>query len=138
MHHAVPEQWLPQAGLLGWFGRVPAGQPEATTFCRTFARKGSCSKVVSLPVARFILQAAHACQALPRVFFREWAVNGRVPGPTIRVREGTRVVVQVRNSQSIPLTIHWWALLPTSMSPPEEGPPQWCALAVKERTKATC
>jgi FtsP/CotA-like multicopper oxidase with cupredoxin domain len=35
------------------------------------------------------------------------AYNGQVPGPAIRVREGERVRVRLRNELSEPTTIHW-------------------------------
>jgi FtsP/CotA-like multicopper oxidase with cupredoxin domain len=35
------------------------------------------------------------------------AYNGRIPGPEIRVREGERVRVVLKNSLSEPTTIHW-------------------------------
>ncbi|HSM34796.1 MAG TPA: multicopper oxidase family protein [Longimicrobiales bacterium] len=39
-----------------------------------------------------------------------WAFNGSVPGPTLEVREGDRVVVRFRNDLDEPTTIHWHGL----------------------------
>jgi len=39
-----------------------------------------------------------------------YAYNGQVPGPTIEVREGDRVVVHFRNELSVPTTVHWHGL----------------------------
>lgn len=36
------------------------------------------------------------------------AVNGRLPGPTIHVREGDTVVVHVINNSPYNITIHWY------------------------------
>ncbi len=43
----------------------------------------------------------------PGVFFPAWTYNGRVPGPTLRVTEGDRVIVRFRNRGSHPHTIHF-------------------------------
>jgi FtsP/CotA-like multicopper oxidase with cupredoxin domain len=39
-----------------------------------------------------------------------YAYNGRVPGPTLDVREGDRVVVHFTNNLSEPTTVHWHGL----------------------------
>lgn len=39
-----------------------------------------------------------------------YAYNGRVPGPTLEVREGDRVVVHFRNDLAEPTTVHWHGL----------------------------
>jgi FtsP/CotA-like multicopper oxidase with cupredoxin domain len=36
-----------------------------------------------------------------------FAYNGRVPGPTLEVREGDKVIVHFRNNLPVPTTIHW-------------------------------
>jgi len=36
-----------------------------------------------------------------------WAYNGQIPGPEIRVKEGDRVRVIVKNNLPVPTTIHW-------------------------------
>jgi FtsP/CotA-like multicopper oxidase with cupredoxin domain len=41
------------------------------------------------------------------VGLRVWAYNGRVPGPTVRVRLGDRVQVKFTNRLPQPTTIHW-------------------------------
>src|SRR5713101_8368470 len=44
------------------------------------------------------------------------AYNGQVPGPEIRVREGERVRVVVKNSLGEPTTVHWHGVdVPNSM-----------------------
>jgi len=40
-----------------------------------------------------------------------FAVNGMVPGPTIRVQRGQEFAAQVRNQLSEPLVIHWHGIL---------------------------
>ena len=39
-----------------------------------------------------------------------YAYNGRVPGPTLELREGDRVVVHFRNNLPVPTTVHWHGL----------------------------
>ncbi len=36
-----------------------------------------------------------------------YAYNGRIPGPTLEVREGDRVIVHFRNDVPEPTTVHW-------------------------------
>jgi FtsP/CotA-like multicopper oxidase with cupredoxin domain len=46
-------------------------------------------------------------EVAPGVFFPAWTYNNRVPGPTIRVTEGDRVVIHFINSSDHPHTIHF-------------------------------
>jgi FtsP/CotA-like multicopper oxidase with cupredoxin domain len=39
-----------------------------------------------------------------------YAYNGQVPGPTLEVREGDRVIVHFRNDLTVPTTVHWHGL----------------------------
>ena len=39
-----------------------------------------------------------------------YAYNGQLPGPTLMLREGDRVVVHFRNNLPVPTTIHWHGL----------------------------
>ena len=41
---------------------------------------------------------------------RMLAYNGPVPGPTLRVREGSEVVVKVANDGDLDATVHWHGL----------------------------
>jgi FtsP/CotA-like multicopper oxidase with cupredoxin domain len=57
---------------------------------------------------------------------RGMAYNGSVPGPTLSVREGDRVVVHFRNDLAEPTTVHWHGLhLPAGAdgSPYDPVPP---------------
>jgi FtsP/CotA-like multicopper oxidase with cupredoxin domain len=45
-----------------------------------------------------------------------YAYNGRVPGPTLELREGDRVIVHFRNDLPVPTTVHWHGLhIPAAM-----------------------
>jgi bilirubin oxidase len=39
-----------------------------------------------------------------------YAYNGRVPGPTLEIREGDRVTIRFRNDLTEPTTVHWHGL----------------------------
>ncbi len=44
------------------------------------------------------------------------AVNGSVPAPTLRMREGERVTIRVTNRMSVTSSLHWHGIiLPTNM-----------------------
>src|SRR5918999_911919 len=46
-------------------------------------------------------------EVAPGVRYAAWAYNGRVPGPTLRAREGERLRVRFVNASSHPHTIHF-------------------------------
>jgi FtsP/CotA-like multicopper oxidase with cupredoxin domain len=57
--------------------------------------------------ADHVLRAV-AFKAAPDGRMRDvWGYNGQVPGPTIRVKQGTRVRVRVENALPAPTSIHW-------------------------------
>ncbi|MDP9178837.1 MAG: multicopper oxidase domain-containing protein, partial [Gemmatimonadota bacterium] len=39
-----------------------------------------------------------------------FAYNGRVPGPTLEIREGDKVIIHFRNNLPVPTTVHWHGL----------------------------
>ncbi len=57
------------------------------------------------------LTAAPARLALaPGPTTEAWAYNGTVPGPTLEVREGDRVIIRFRNDLPEETTVHWHGL----------------------------
>ena len=66
------------------------------------------------PVRRTVeltLTAAPArLSIVPGNFTEVFAYNGRVPGPTLELREGDRVTITFRNNLPEPSTIHWHGL----------------------------
>jgi FtsP/CotA-like multicopper oxidase with cupredoxin domain len=54
-------------------------------------------------------------EVAPGVFFPGWTYNGRVPGPTIRARQGDRVRIKLVNASSHPHTIHFHGIHPSGM-----------------------
>jgi FtsP/CotA-like multicopper oxidase with cupredoxin domain len=56
---------------------------------------------------------------LPDVYVDAFAVNGQVPGPRIRLTQGDRVRIHVRNGLPESSTVHWYGLiLPNEMDGP--------------------
>jgi FtsP/CotA-like multicopper oxidase with cupredoxin domain len=47
---------------------------------------------------------------MPGTMTEAFAYNGRVPGPTLEVREGDRVIVHFRNNLPVETTVHWHGL----------------------------
>ena len=50
---------------------------------------------------------------------RAWTYNGQMPGPEIRVREGDRVRITLRNELPVGTTIHWHGV---NLPPEMDGP----------------
>jgi len=58
-------------------------------------------------------------EIVPGTAVRAWVYNGQMPGPEIRVREGDRVRITLRNDLPVGTTIHWHgANLPPEMDGP--------------------
>ena len=53
-------------------------------------------------------------EVAPGVRFPAWTYNGRVPGPTLRAREGERLRVHFLNGSSHPHTIHFHGIHPSA------------------------
>ena len=51
----------------------------------------------------------------PGIYFPAWTYNGRVPGPTIRARQGDRIRIRFRNAGAHPHTIHFHGFHPAAM-----------------------
>jgi FtsP/CotA-like multicopper oxidase with cupredoxin domain len=49
------------------------------------------------------------------VLFKAWTLNGRVPGPTLRAREGERIRVLFRNGDSTSHSLHFHGVHPAAM-----------------------
>src|SRR5215217_3408963 len=54
-------------------------------------------------------------EVAPGVRFAAWTYNGRVPGPTLRAREGERLRIRFANGSAHPHTIHFHGLHPAEM-----------------------
>lgn len=54
-------------------------------------------------------------EVVPGIVYQAWTYNGRVPGPTIRAREGDRVRIKFLNATGHPHTIHFHGIHPAEM-----------------------
>ena len=54
-------------------------------------------------------------EVAPGVKFTAWTYNGRVPGPTLRCREGDRLRITLVNGSDHPHTIHFHGIHPAAM-----------------------
>ena len=54
-------------------------------------------------------------EVAPGVKYAAWTYNGRVPGPTLRAREGERLRISFRNASHHPHTIHLHGIHPAEM-----------------------
>src|ERR671917_1170402 len=59
---------------------------------------------------RFDLRIAPVAKRLGGATVRMLAYNGSIPGPTLRVREGSELVVNVVNEGDLEATVHWHGL----------------------------
>jgi manganese oxidase len=57
----------------------------------------------------------HEIEVAPGVHFPAWTYNGRIPGPTLRAREGDRLRVRFANGSNHPHTIHFHGIHPAEM-----------------------
>ena len=72
-----------------------------------------------------ITAADKAIEIVPGVWFNAWALNGQVPGPTIRAKEGDRLRIVFKNEGSHNHTLHFHGFHEARMdgAPPLEVPP---------------
>jgi FtsP/CotA-like multicopper oxidase with cupredoxin domain len=59
---------------------------------------------------RFELRIAPVAKRLGDVTVRMLAYNGSIPGPTLKVREGSEVTVDIENRGDVEDTVHWHGL----------------------------
>src|SRR6266700_1708316 len=68
------------------------------------------STAAALPLAKPDISLRIApvnVEIAPGVFVKTIGYNGKVPGPTLRVREGKRSTIEVINDTDIPELVHW-------------------------------
>jgi FtsP/CotA-like multicopper oxidase with cupredoxin domain len=68
-------------------------------------------ELVELPDGdRFELRIAPVAKRLGDATVRMLAYNGSIPGPTLKVQEGSEIVVDVENQGDMEATVHWHGL----------------------------
>ena len=103
MDEPIPDQGVPRAA------EAKGGQPLA------FEMVGGVKvfRVTARPVRWQILPKF---KSLPEVWATAWSYNGQIPGPMIRVTEGERIRVILKNELPDPTSIHWHGLrVPNNM-----------------------
>src|SRR5262245_11102140 len=58
----------------------------------------------------FELVVAPVGKSLDDATLRVLAYNGTVPGPTLRVRHGSEIIVEIENRVDLETTVHWHGL----------------------------
>jgi FtsP/CotA-like multicopper oxidase with cupredoxin domain len=96
MQHHQPDSLTPADS----FPTDPAGLPEATRPQLLELADGDTLELRVGPVAK----------RLGDTTVRMLGYNGSIPGPTLRVTEGTEIVVHVENHGDLDTTIHWHGL----------------------------
>jgi FtsP/CotA-like multicopper oxidase with cupredoxin domain len=84
----------------GPFSRDVAGLPEAAAVRDVAVELGDVFELRIAPVAKRIGDAT----------VRMLSYNGSIPGPTLRVRQGSEIVVDVTNDGDVDATVHWHGL----------------------------
>ena len=82
------------------FPTDPAGLPEATSPAVLEVADGD----------PFALRIGPVAKRLPDTTVRMLGYNGSIPGPTLKVRQGTEIVVTVTNDGDLDTTVHWHGL----------------------------
>src|SRR5579875_2911069 len=59
---------------------------------------------------RYALRISSGAKQIGDSTVRMLAYNGSIPGPTLRVRQGSEIVVEVTNDGDIEATVHWHGL----------------------------
>jgi FtsP/CotA-like multicopper oxidase with cupredoxin domain len=82
------------------FSTDPSGLPEC----------GRSAVIDLIDGASFDLHIAPVMKVIGGERIRMLAYNGSIPGPTLRVRQGSAVTVHVRNDADVEATVHWHGL----------------------------
>jgi FtsP/CotA-like multicopper oxidase with cupredoxin domain len=84
-----------------------------TTFSTDTAGLEECAPTQHVDLAdgdTFHLRMAAVAKTIGSDVLRMLAYNGSIPGPTLRVRQGSEITVHVRNDADTPATVHWHGL----------------------------
>ena len=91
----------------------PPADPAATTFSTDIAGLDECSAPTLVDLAAgdaFELRIAPVVKQIGEDRVRMIAYNGSIPGPTMRVPQGSEITVRVRNEADTEATVHWHGL----------------------------
>src|SRR6266536_6558255 len=96
MQHHVPDPPMPGES----FPTDPAGLPQATRPALLELADGDTLDLRVGPVAKRLGEAT----------VRMLGYNGSIPGPTLKVQQGTEIIVHVTNQGDLDTTVHWHGL----------------------------
>lgn len=89
---------------------APDGSEQFSTDISGLAAVDPTPSIELSPGERFDLRIAPASQRIGDALVRRLAYNGSVPGPTLRVKQGSEIIVHVSNHGDVPATVHWHGL----------------------------
>jgi FtsP/CotA-like multicopper oxidase with cupredoxin domain len=90
---------------------LAVGEARGTSFRRVTGPPFLVNQAEARDEVEVTLTAAPArLSLLPGLETDVFAYNGRIPGPTLELREGDRVRIRFRNELSEPTTVHWHGL----------------------------
>src|SRR3954447_1782608 len=84
-----------------------------TQFSRDISGLGPAVRATEVELAdgdTFDLHIGAVVKTIGRDRVRMLSYNGSIPGPTLRVREGTEIIVRVHNDAGLETTVHWHGL----------------------------
>jgi len=104
--------------MLLWALAAPAASAQLQPAVRTL---GASAMLSAPPLLQNLSRARHVVEVnltaaparlslVPGSTTSAFAYNGSIPGPTLDVREGDRVIVHFRNALPEPTTVHWHGL----------------------------
>jgi FtsP/CotA-like multicopper oxidase with cupredoxin domain len=96
MQHRVPDPPMPGES----FPTDPTGLPEASRPALLELADGD----------TFDLRIGPVAKRLGNTTVRMLGYNGSIPGPTIKVRQGSEIIVNVTNQGDLDTTVHWHGL----------------------------
>ena len=97
---------MTQQEICTWPQLTISSRPTAPAFLEARA-----SEVVELRDGeRFDLRIAPVAKRIGEATVRMLAYNGSIPGPTLKVREGSEVIVEIENQGDVEATVHWHGL----------------------------
>ena len=76
-------------------------------------------------------------EVAPGVRFAAWTYNGRIPGPTLRCREGERLRITFANASEHPHTIHFHGIHPPTWTACRARAPARSSRAARRSTSST-
>ncbi len=92
-------------------GELPSAAEIARLPIQTPASRATLSPTLVNGVKEFRLEAEEfRWEYAPGQYVHVWGYNGQIPGPEIRVTEGDKIRIIVKNNLPVPTSVHWHGL----------------------------